>query len=100
MVGYACRVSERHPVELASYEGCPAPCIGTSLPAPIACSVFPSNFPDAEYEVHVAEIPLGSMVMGCVYAFDHEARASACIGSSDPQVLHELHLPQRMRWAR
>jgi len=71
-----------------------------TLPAPIACAIFPSNFPDAEYEVHVADIPLGSAVMGCVYAIADDGRASACIGSSDPAVQMELHLPQRVRGAR
>ena len=100
VVGYACRVSERHHVELAAYPGCPAPCIGTTLPAPLVCAIFPTNRPDAQYEVHVAEISVGSLVMGCVYAIDSEGRASPCIGSSDPLVLVEPKLPQRVRSAQ
>lgn len=85
VVGYECHAFERRMVEVPPHPGCAPPCFVMTMPAPIPCTVVPSGFPDREWEAHVADIPLGRVVYGCVEAIDDDPPLrSECIGWSDP----------------
>ena len=83
VVGYGFEGWGRRVVEVPCAGQETPPCYGTTLPFPVEGIVLPSSRPDAQYEVHVPEIPPWEVTYGCVYALDGAGNQSRCIGGPE-----------------